>query len=152
MPREKPKVADRDLHTFTQGHMKQCWLEIKKCRKEECALLRDRKYRLAGFKIRDAVEALYHVVLLAFKGYSYPERDIAFLREKAEEIAPDLKEVWCNSQFSLTNEFSILRHARVGTFKSSEYLISAQQVDILNKCLKSLKEKAQVLCAEVKFK
>ena len=110
------------------------------------AFFRQGNYRRAGFLLRDSLEVAYHRLLTTLQGHSYPEHDLAFLRERAEALAPDLRQVWFHGAEVYEPEFNRLRHAHGGTHRARQYKMTEAEIKTLTICQKRLLKMVERLC------
>ena len=107
---------------------------------------RQKNYRRAGAQLRNSIEAAYHMLLTLLHGHSYPETDIAFLRARAEALAPDLCQPWFHGTERYEAEFERLRHAHKDTHRFWQYKMSEAGIKRLSLCQKRLLKMADRLC------
>ncbi|MBL4838197.1 MAG: hypothetical protein JKY34_11540 [Kordiimonadaceae bacterium] len=131
-----------------EGQMARFMEEIKAHKKRQKFYWNKKRCRLTGFEVRNTIEQAYHMVLTLHQGHSYPEQDLTFLRNRAEAIAPNLKQAWFYQTETYEEEFDLLRRAHTGTHKATEYEITEEEIGLLTYRQKTLLKMAQNLCTK----
>ncbi len=84
--------------------------------------------KIAAFEYHQAVERLYHCVLLVFTLYSPKSHKLNFLRSHCEDIVPSLKEAWPREGKFERRCFELLRLAYVNARYSDHYAITDEEL------------------------
>ncbi|WP_417624763.1 hypothetical protein [Paremcibacter congregatus] len=129
-----------------QQQQDQFQAEIAAFMAKQRQFFRQENYRRAGAQLRNSIEAAYHMILTTLHGHSYPETDIAFLRARAEALAPDLRQPWFHGTEDYEAEFDRLRHTHGGTHRFRQYKMSEAEIKRLSLCQKRLLKMADRLC------
>ncbi|WP_417624323.1 hypothetical protein [Paremcibacter congregatus] len=141
-----PAPKDTDPAARAQQQQDQFQAEIAAFMAQQRQFFRQKNYRRAGAQLRNSIEAAYHMLLTTLHGHSYPETDIAFLRARAEALAPDLRQPWFHGTEDYEAEFDRLRHAHGGTHRFRQYKMSEAEIKRLSLCQKRLLKMADKLC------
>lgn len=102
----------------------------------------------AAFLLHQGAEHLYHCVLLVMTLYSGKAHNLAFLRKKAEAIAPRLAEAWPRETKFERRCFELLREAYVKARYSEHYRINAEELAWLTERVDVLRGLATTVCQE----
>jgi predicted nucleotidyltransferase/HEPN domain-containing protein len=108
----------------------------------------DKDNKLAAFLFHQAVERLYHCVLLVLALYSPKSHRLAFLRSQAEQIAPRLAEAWPRKDRFSRRCFELLRQAYVNARYSPHYEITAEELAWLADHVAELQALVEQVCKE----
>lgn len=100
----------------------------------------------AAFSLHQAVERLYHCVLLTQTLYSTKSHNLNFLRGQAERVAPELIPAWPRSNRFEKRCWELLRRAYVEARFSDQYEISTEQLAWLVDRLKDLQVRVEQSC------
>ena len=100
----------------------------------------------AAFSLHQAVERLYHCVLLTQTLYSTKSHNLNFLRGQAERVAPELIPAWPRSNRFEKRCWELLRRAYVEARFSDQYEITAEQLAWLVERLKDLQARVETSC------
>lgn len=103
---------------------------------------------LAAFSLHQAVEHLYHCILLVVTLYSGKAHNLAFLRKKAEAIDPRLAEAWPRETKFERRCFELLREAYVKARYSEHYKISDEELTWLTERVEVLRTVTETVCSE----
>lgn len=104
--------------------------------------------KLAVFSLHQAVEALYHCVLLVLTLYSPKSHRITMLRSQAEALDDRLKVIWPNDTKLHRQAFDRLRRAYVEARYSAEYVITDEELAWLVERVKLLHEAVVAVCQD----
>ena len=102
----------------------------------------------AAFQLHQAVERLYHTVLLVVTFYTPHVHNIAFLRTQAERLDRRLTYVWPTDSRKERAMFEKLKDAYVKARYSKHYRISAEELAWLGGCVEELGRVVQTICKE----
>ncbi|MCC2977124.1 HEPN domain-containing protein [Sphingomonas sp. PL-96] len=102
----------------------------------------------SAFLLHQASEHLYHCVLLVSTLYSPKSHKLNFLRSQAEDVAPDLIDVWPRNTKFGQRCFELLRQAYVNARYSKHYRISAEELEWLAERIERLAELVEKVCRE----
>lgn len=102
----------------------------------------------AAFSLHQAVERLYHCVLLTQTLYSTKSHNLNFLRGQAERVAPELIPAWPRSNRFEKRCWELLRRAYVEARFSDQYEISTEQLAWLVDRLKDLQARVEQSCRD----
>lgn len=100
----------------------------------------------AAFDLHQAVERLYHCTMLVLTLYSPKSHKLNFLRGHAEEIAPELIEVWPRDDKFSRRCFELLRQAYVNARYSSHYKVTEEELDWLGERVAVLQQLVKSVC------
>ncbi|WP_435656316.1 HEPN domain-containing protein [Brucella pituitosa] len=103
-------------------------------------------YREAAFDLHQTVERLYHCILHVQTRYNPKSHRLAFLRSHAEQIAPQLIEVWSDNSPFAKRCFDRLDRAYIGARYSRDYKITGKELDWLIDCVMTLQEDVASIC------
>lgn len=104
--------------------------------------------RNAAFQLHQAVEQLYHTILLVITLYTPHVHNIGFLRTLAERLDRRLVYVWPSDTRRQTGMFNKLKEAYVKARYSSHYRISAEELDWLGEQAQELARVVRAVCEE----
>lgn len=104
--------------------------------------------KVAAFNYHQAVERLYHCVLLVLALYSPKSHRLAFLRSQAEQVAPRLAEAWPRKDRFSRRCFELLRQAYVNARYSPHYEITAEELAWLGEHVAELQALVEQVCKE----
>jgi HEPN domain-containing protein len=99
-----------------------------------------------AFVLHQAVERLYHCVLLVLTLYRPKSHKLNFLRSHAEELAPELIEAWPRGDKASRRCFELLRQAYVNARYSPHYEIKDDELRWLSKRVSILQELVKTVC------
>jgi predicted nucleotidyltransferase/HEPN domain-containing protein len=102
----------------------------------------------AAFQLHQAVERLYHTVLLVVTFYTPHVHNIGFLRTQAERLDRRLTYVWPTDTRKERAMFEKLKDAYVKARYSKHYRISAEELAWLGACVEELGRVVQTICEE----
>lgn len=102
----------------------------------------------AAFNLHQAVERLYHCILLVLTLYSPKSHKLNFLRSLAEDAEPRLIQAWPRSTKIDRRCFELLRQAYVNARYSPEYEISERELHWLQKRAGELQELVETISME----
>jgi HEPN domain-containing protein/predicted nucleotidyltransferase len=111
-------------------------------------LVERRNYNEAAFNYHQAVERLYHCVLLVLALYSPKSHRLSFLRSQAEQIAPRLAAAWPRKDRFSRRCFELLRQAYVNARYSPHYEITAEELAWLAEHVAELQALVEQVCQE----
>lgn len=142
-----PKVESATPKQTAANHMEQFLTMIAEHREKENRFREKGNYRRAGFEIYHSIALAYHMLLTVHQGYSYPEYDLAFLRERTKALLPTIKEAWIYRDQTFEKEFEWVCDARFRTYKATKYHgIGDTKLSNLYYRLKSLLRMSKKLC------
>lgn len=102
----------------------------------------------AAFLTHQAVESLYHCVLLVCTFYTPHVHNLAFLRTQAERIDPRLIDAWPRDNRADRSRFEKLKEAYVKARYSKHFRISEEELAWLSERVEALGRAVQVVCEE----
>ncbi|MGF7151549.1 putative nucleotidyltransferase/HEPN domain-containing protein [Sphingomonas zeicaulis] len=102
----------------------------------------------AAFELHQAVESLYHCMLLVCTFYTPHVHNLVFLRTQAERLDRRLVEVWPRERRSDRTLFEKLKDAYVKARYSKHYRISLEQLVWLAGRVEELGQVVHVICSE----
>lgn len=102
----------------------------------------------AAFQLHQAVERLYHCVLLVLTLYSPKSHKLNFLRSQCEQLDARLAEVWPRASKSEQRCFELLRRAYVDARYSPHYKISAEELTWLGERVAVLQRLVGQICQD----
>ena len=108
----------------------------------------DGDYKKAAFLLHQAVESLYHGVLLVSTFYTPHVHNIAFLRKQADKIDCRLLDVWPRGNRADRARFEKLKDAYVKARYSKHYRITAEEVGWLSERVEELGRAVHGVCSE----
>ncbi len=106
------------------------------------------RLKKSAFELHQAVEQLYHTVLLTSTFYTPHVHNIAHLRSLAEKLDRRLVYVWPSDDRKQTGMFNKLKEAYVKARYSSHYRISAEELDWLGEQAQELARVVRIVCEE----
>ncbi|WP_299472902.1 HEPN domain-containing protein [uncultured Paracoccus sp.] len=104
--------------------------------------------RDAAFMLHQAIERLYHCVLLVVTLYSPKSHRLTFLRSHAERTDPRLIEAWPRDTRFARRCFATIDRAYIGARYSPEYVITGEELAWLVERVKILLSIAATISAE----
>ena len=102
----------------------------------------------AAFQYHQAVERLYHCVLLVLTLYSPKSHKLNFLRSQAEQLDARLTEAWPRGTKFEQRCFELLRRAYVDARYSPHYKISAEELAWIGERVGALQGLVKTACEE----
>jgi len=102
----------------------------------------------AAFEYHQAVESLYHCILLVCTFYTPHVHNLGFLRTQAERIDPRLIDVWPRDTRAERSRFEKLKEAYVKARYSKHYRITEEELGWLGERVEELGRTVQVICEE----
>ncbi|MGV3769263.1 MAG: HEPN domain-containing protein, partial [Sphingobium phenoxybenzoativorans] len=102
----------------------------------------------AAFELHQAVEGLYHCVLLVCTFYTPHVHNLAFLRTQAERIDRRLVHVWPSDNRKERAMFEKLKDAYVKARYSKHYRISEEELSWLGTQVEELGRVVHAVCSE----
>lgn len=106
------------------------------------------RVKVAAFELHQAVERLYHCVLLVRTLHSPKSHKLNFLRSLAEGLDPRLIEAWPRADKPSRRCFELLRRAYVEARYSSRYTIGADELAWLSERVGVLQGIVRQICQE----
>ncbi|ASV88744.1 HEPN domain protein (plasmid) [Ochrobactrum quorumnocens] len=106
-------------------------------------------YREAAFDLHQTVERLYHCILHVQTNYNLKSHRLAFLRSHAEQIAPQLMEVWSDNSHFAKRCFDHLDRAYIGARYSQDYKITGEELAWLVDGVRVLQETVASICVKL---
>ena len=110
--------------------------------------LREDRLKNSAFQLHQAAEAAYKTILLVFTGYSPNEHWLAELSRMAAMHDESILEILPQE----TDEgeegrlFKLLDYAYIGARYDPKYTITAEELDYLSACVRTLLDRTQSLC------
>lgn len=108
--------------------------------------LNDGDLRKAAFDFHQATERLYHCLLLVLTLYSPKSHRLNFLRSQAEQLVPDLAEIWPRKHRFPRRCFELLRQAYVNARYSPHYEITAEELEWISERVGMLQNHVRAVC------
>ena len=102
----------------------------------------------AAFLLHQAVERLYHCILLVETLYSPKSHNLVFLRRRCEPLDTRLAEAWPHETKFERRCFELLRAAYVKARYSKHYKITPEELGWLSERVGVLTEQVRVVCEE----
>jgi predicted nucleotidyltransferase/HEPN domain-containing protein len=102
----------------------------------------------AAFEYHQAVESLYHCVLLVVSFYTPHVHNLAFLRTQAERIDRQLVHVWPSDTRQERARFAKLKDAYVKARYSTHYRISTEELSWLGERVEELARVVNSVCSK----
>jgi predicted nucleotidyltransferase/HEPN domain-containing protein len=102
----------------------------------------------AAFNLHQAVERLYHCILLVLTLYSPKSHKLNFLRSLSEDAEPRLIQAWPRSTKFERRRFELLRQAYVNARYSPEYAINERELQWLQERAGELQELVEAISME----
>ncbi|MGN6279016.1 MAG: HEPN domain-containing protein [Sphingomonas sp.] len=102
----------------------------------------------AAFDLHQAVERLYHCVLLVCTFYTPHVHNIAFLRSQADKVDARLAQVWPRETRECRARFEKLKEAYVKARYSKHYRISAKELTWLAERIEELGQAVHAVCSD----
>lgn len=110
--------------------------------------MREGNHRDAAFDLHQAVEQLYHCVLLVVSFYTPHVHNLGFLRTQAERLDSRLIEAWPREQKAERAAFEKLKDAYVKARYSKHYRISDEQLAWLSARIEELGRAVHAVCTD----
>jgi HEPN domain-containing protein len=104
--------------------------------------------KLAVFTLHQAVESLYHCLLLVLTLYSPKSHRITMLRSQAEALDDRLKVIWPNDTKLHRQAFDRLRRAYVEARYSAAYEITDEELAWIAGQVKQLQQIVGAICED----
>ncbi|MEJ5020223.1 HEPN domain-containing protein [Ochrobactrum vermis] len=104
-------------------------------------------HREAAFDLHQTVERLYHCTLHVLTLYRPKSHRLTFLRTHAEQVAPQLMDVWPSDSRFAARCFARLERAYVEARYSHHYKITGEELAWLAERVKELQETTAAICA-----
>ena len=111
-------------------------------------MVADAQHKYAAFTLHQAVESLYHCLLLVLTLYSPKSHRINMLRSQAEALDNRLKVIWPSDTKLHRQAFDRLRRAYVEARYSVEYAVSSDELTWLIERSNDLCFTVQIICQE----
>ncbi len=111
-------------------------------------MIADGQPKYAAFTLHQAVESLYHCVLLVLTLYSPKSHRITMLRSQAEALDDRLKGIWPAETKLHRQAFDRLRRAYVEARYSAEYTVTDEELDWLTERVKLLQDTVAAVATE----
>ncbi|MGN6620299.1 MAG: nucleotidyltransferase and HEPN domain-containing protein [Sphingomonas sp.] len=106
------------------------------------------RYKKAAFEAHQAVERLYHCVLLVCTFYTPHVHNIAFLRSQADKLDARLVHIWPRATRADRARFEKLKEAYVKARYSKHYRISADELTWLAEIIEDLGQAVHAVCSD----
>ncbi|HVJ71084.1 MAG TPA: HEPN domain-containing protein [Sphingomicrobium sp.] len=110
--------------------------------------IKDNQLNFAAFDLHQAVERLYHCLLLVRTLYSPKSHNLNRLRQLSEDIEPRLKAVWPRDTKFERRCFELLREAYVKARYSRNYRIATEELQWIGDRVEILRVLVEQLCHE----
>ena len=102
----------------------------------------------AAFHLHQTTERLYACLLLVLTNYSPSTHNVKFLRSLAEQLAPQLIEVWPREAKHDRRCFELLKRAYVEARYSEHYKITVEELEWLGRRVQELQAMVEQICQE----
>lgn len=102
----------------------------------------------AAFELHQATESAYNAYLLTHTLYSPPTHNIKYLRSRAEDMEPKLRDIWPRNDRTARRRFELLKKAYVEARYSKHYTITMGELEWLAGCVEELINLVDELCHE----
>jgi len=112
------------------------------------AAISGKKWNEAAFNLHQATERAYSTYLLTHTLYSPPTHNIKYLRSRAEDMEPKLRDIWPRNDRTARRRFELLKKAYVEARYSKHYKITAEELEWLAECMGALIEIVDELSLE----
>jgi predicted nucleotidyltransferase/HEPN domain-containing protein len=148
-PLAKPKpLTPEEVTAEARGYYEQ-WMPaaIYNIRRAQNSIA-DKELKHAAFDLHQAVEGLYHCVLLVLTLYSPKSHRITMLRSQAEALDNRLKAVWPADTKLHRQAFDRLRRAYVEARYAADYAVSGEELAWLTERVTLLQETVKTICQE----
>lgn len=100
----------------------------------------------AAFDLHQAVERFYHCTLLVLTLYSPKSHRLNFLRSQAEQVAPELANIWDRKHRFPRRCFELLRQAYVNARYSPHYEITLEELAWIGERVTLLQDLVRTSC------
>lgn len=125
------------------------WFESAERRRELAQGALSKGYlKEAAFDFHQTTERLYHCLFLVRTLYSPKSHNLNRLRQMAEDLEPRLKAIWPRDTKSERRCFELLREAYVKARYSSQYRITAEELEWIGARVKLLQALVKTICEE----
>ena len=111
-------------------------------------MIADGQPKYAAFTLHQAVESLYHCILLVLTLYSPKSHRITMLRSQAEALDDRLKAIWPIETKLHRQAFDRLRRAYVEARYAAEYTVTDEELVWLTERVTLLQEAVKTICQE----
>lgn len=105
-------------------------------------------HKHAAFELHQAVESLYHCVMLVSSFYTPHVHNIAFLRTQADKLDRRLVDIWPRAKREDRARFEKLKDAYVKARYSKHYRISAEELAWLSERVEELGRAVHAVCTD----
>lgn len=143
---EPAELPARAALAATEAHVKQGSAEVEEYL-AGAAFYRGRENnRLAAFNLHQAAERLYRLTLQALTLYAPRSHNLAYLRPRAEALAPELAEVWPRDARADQRAYELLRAAYEKARYDDAFRVSDEALAIMTDRVGQLKALVAQLC------
>jgi len=111
-------------------------------------MVADRQPKYAAFTLHQAVESLYHCVLLVLTLYSPKSHRITLLRSQAEALDDRLKAIWPRDSRLHRQAFDRLRRAYIEARYAADYTVNDEELAWLTERVTLLQDTVKTICQE----
>lgn len=147
LPEPQPKTPGQAL-AMAREYFEEWYPAAADFRDGADLLITKGSYKRAAFLLHQAVESLYHCVLLACTFYTPHVHNLAFLRTQAERIDRRLVHVWPQDSRRDRALFEKLKAAYVKARYSKHYRISEDELAWLGERVEELAQVVQMVCSD----
>ena len=148
-PLAKPKPLTQDEVTAeARGYYEQWFDKGRYGLSLVPGMIADGQPKYAAFTLHQAVESLYHCLLLVLTLYSPKSHRITMLRSQAEALDDRLKAIWPRDSRLHRQAFDRLRRAYVEARYAAEYTVSDEELAWLTERVTLLQETVRTICQE----
>jgi predicted nucleotidyltransferase/HEPN domain-containing protein len=143
----KPKTPDEAL-ALAQEYFDEWFPTGGQFYRQAQHAIADGAPKVAAFDLHQAVERLYHCVLLVGTFYTPHVHNIAFLRSQADKLDARLVHVWPRATRADRARFEKLKEAYVKARYSKHYRIGAEELKWLAARVEDLGQAVHVVCSD----
>jgi len=141
-------LAPAEALKEAQGYFDEWFLSAVAFQKGAAFFVGEDRPKEAAFSFHQAVERLYHCVLLVLTLYSPKSHKLNFLRSQAEGLDVRLAEAWPRGAKFEQRCFELLRRAYVDARYSPHYKITAEELAWLGERVAVLQGLVQAVCED----
>lgn len=110
--------------------------------------LQDRKYKISAFFLHQVAESSYKAILLVFSNYIPREHFLKILGSEAEQYCVLLQNIFTKTTRDEEDRFKLLEYAYIGGRYDPWFLISEEELKLLEKDVQKLLLLTEEICKE----
>ena len=110
--------------------------------------LKRQEYKIAAFQLHQAAECCYGTILLVYTNYKPKTHKLDKLRKMAGQNDPVFFKTFPLGTDEEKRRFDLLRQAYVGARYHDNYVITAEELKYLGRCVEIFQEQTELSCEE----